>query len=457
MGDGTPFVIMERLAGITLEEAASRGPLPTAEIWPILRGIASALSAAHAAGIAHGQVRADNIFIAQAGRDERPCPKLLDFGVARLATGGRGIGPGGTDVDSARPELDLGGRAGERADQLALARLAHRLIGRVATPTVEEVLFRATSADPSRRFGTIMAFIEALENAFVNASTGVSPKNASEMTIPMGAIPGSARRPVSFATSLRVAAHGPSNSAPATAPASTPSSLTQQFFAEGDQLDSAHAASHADPAETNVEEEDDGDLGTRAVRVPRSRPQMIVAAALALGSVALIAGTVVALANKPAGGSPTAQISPLAGVVRPDALSAALVHSPAPARERERETAVLVNRRARRPSAPAKAAVTPAGSPGPAAVELGAPPPPPALAAEAATAATDRRPPEEPPAAPSNEGAAQPANEATTVPVQEPPKPSDREESEPAVPSPETESPPSVPEPPPPAAAMERV
>jgi serine/threonine protein kinase len=455
MGDGTPFVIMERLVGITLEEVASRGPLPTAEIGRILRGIASALSAAHAVGIAHGQVRADNVFIAQVGRHERPCPKLLDFGVARLAAGGRAIGPGGTDVGSARPELELGGRAGERADQLALATLARRLIGGVPTPAVEQVLFRATSADPSRRFGTIMAFIETFENAFENVSNGVSPTNVSAMTIPMGAIPGSASRPVSFGTPLRVAANSPSSSAPATAIASSPSSLTQQFFADGDQLDSAHAGGHADHAETNVEEEDDGDLGTRA-RVPRSRPQMILAAALALGSVALIAGTVIALADKPAGRSPTAQISPLAGVVRPDALPAPSVQSRPRALEREGGAAVVVSRRLRRPSAPAKAAVTPAGSPGPAAVELSAPPTPPAAAAQAATAATDRRPPEVTPAAQNNEAAAQPANEATSAPVQEPPKPSDPE-SEPAVQTPETESPSSVPEPLAPAAAMERV
>jgi serine/threonine-protein kinase len=458
LGDGTPFVIMERLTGMILEEATSGGRLPTAEIWPILRGIATALSAAHAAGIAHGQVRADNIFIAQADRHERPCPKLLDFGVAWLATGGRAIGLGGTEVGSARTELGLGGRAAERADQLALATLARRLIGGVATPAVEQVLLRATSADPSRRFGTVMAFIETLENAFVNVSTGVSPKNASDMTIPMGAaIPASPTRAVSFGTPLRVAAIGPSSSAPATALANTPSSLTQQFFAEGDELDSAHAGSHAHHAETNVEEEDDGDLVTREARVPRSRPQMILAASLALGSVALIAGTVVALVSKPAGRSPTAQISPAAGVVRPDPLSAPLVQSRSRAPEREREAAVVISRRVRRPSAPAKAAVTPAGSPGPAAADLSAPPDPTALAAEAATAPTDRRPPEVTPAAPNNEGTAQPANEATTAPVQEPPKPSDPEENAPAVHAPETDSPSSAPEPPAPAMATERV
>src|SRR5262249_803007 len=47
LADGTPFVVMERLAGMTLEEATSDGPLPTNEILSILRGVASALAAAH--------------------------------------------------------------------------------------------------------------------------------------------------------------------------------------------------------------------------------------------------------------------------------------------------------------------------------------------------------------------------------------------------------------------------
>src|SRR5215208_5648961 len=41
--DGTPFVVMERLPGRTLEAAlAETGPLPASELIPILRAVASA-------------------------------------------------------------------------------------------------------------------------------------------------------------------------------------------------------------------------------------------------------------------------------------------------------------------------------------------------------------------------------------------------------------------------------
>ncbi len=446
LGDGTPFVVMERLAGMTLDEAASGGPLPTAAILPILRGVASALAAAHSAGIAHGQVRADNIFIARAAGLERPCPKLLDFGVARLVTGGRPIG------------LELGGRAGERADQLALATLAYRLIGGVGTLPAHQALSRAMSPDPSRRFGTIVAFIEALESAFVNVGAGGVSRNAADVTTLIGtAVPASASRRVNVGAPTRVVVGGPPSSAPTSTLASAPSSLTQQFFAEGEQLDSVHAASQATHAETSAEDDDDGDLATQAARVPRSRPQMLLASLLALGSVAVIAGTVVSLTNKPAGGSPTPQVSQRASAAAREAISAPLVQIPARAREPKRETPVAVSRGLRmrsRPSSPAPATL--AGSVGPATVELPAPPPPPALPAEAAPAATDRGAPDVT-AEPNNAGAAQPEAEPRTAPGQEPPPPSEPEESAPSPRAPDIEPAPSAPESPAPDAPMERV
>src|SRR5438477_5956489 len=56
-GDGTPFVLTERLSGMTLDEAMSSRSLPIADVLTILRGVGAALSAAHAAGVAHGQLR----------------------------------------------------------------------------------------------------------------------------------------------------------------------------------------------------------------------------------------------------------------------------------------------------------------------------------------------------------------------------------------------------------------
>ena len=162
LGDGTPFVVMERLAGMTLDEAVSGRSLPMTEVLPILRGVGSALFAAHAAGVAHGELRADNVFIADLATYGPACPKLLDFGVARLVTRAHAIGRGAHE---------LGRRAGERADQLALATLAWRLLGAMPAPAIQRVLLRAMSPDPRQRFGSVTALVEALEEASVNAAT----------------------------------------------------------------------------------------------------------------------------------------------------------------------------------------------------------------------------------------------------------------------------------------------
>ena len=289
LGDGTPFVVMERLAGMTLDEAVSGRTLPLTEVLPILRGVGSALCAAHAAGVPHGQLRADNVFIADLATYGPGCPKLLDFGVARLVTRPHAIGGGAHE---------LGRRAGERADQLALATLAWRLLGATPAPAIQRVLIRAMSPDPSQRFGSVTALVEALEEAALNA-----------------AIPGS---------TTNVAAARPPQGAPTPALASPPSSLTQQFFAEGEQLEIQHAAGQTTDAGAVAERDEEGPLETAAApRVPRSRAQMTAAALLALGSVALIGWTVMSLASRPADDPRAADASPAAVVARPVAASPA--------------------------------------------------------------------------------------------------------------------------------------
>ena len=176
LGDGTPFLVMERLAGMTLDEALSGRSLPIAEVLPILRGVGSALSAAHAAGVAHGQLRADNVFIADAVRGGPACPKLLDFGVARLVARTHEIGRG---ADA------LGHRAAERADQLALATLAWRFLGSMSAP-FQRVLLRAMSPDPSQRFRSVATLVDALEEATVSAAAGMAMKAGAMRTLAGG-------------------------------------------------------------------------------------------------------------------------------------------------------------------------------------------------------------------------------------------------------------------------------
>lgn len=84
LDDGRHYYVMEYLEGMTLEQyITERGPMDLGEAIPILRKLARALDAAHAKGIAHRDLKPDNVFMAL-DEDGGGQPKLLDFGIAKL-------------------------------------------------------------------------------------------------------------------------------------------------------------------------------------------------------------------------------------------------------------------------------------------------------------------------------------------------------------------------------------
>lgn len=82
--DGRHYHVMELLDGLPLDEHLKKqGPLPFAEASPILRGIARALAAAHAAGVVHRDLKPANVFLVR-DEDAGFVAKLIDFGIAKL-------------------------------------------------------------------------------------------------------------------------------------------------------------------------------------------------------------------------------------------------------------------------------------------------------------------------------------------------------------------------------------
>lgn len=84
--DETPYLVMRFVRGRTLEDRlAAQGPLPAALARKVLSGVAAALSAAHAQGIVHRDVRPANVL----WDEDRQQALLADFGIAALlATSG---------------------------------------------------------------------------------------------------------------------------------------------------------------------------------------------------------------------------------------------------------------------------------------------------------------------------------------------------------------------------------
>lgn len=69
----------EFIDGETLRQRMRRGPMKLCEVLDIVIQSASALSAAHAAGIVHRDIKPENIMIRLDG-----IVKVLDFGLAKL-------------------------------------------------------------------------------------------------------------------------------------------------------------------------------------------------------------------------------------------------------------------------------------------------------------------------------------------------------------------------------------
>lgn len=77
--DSRHFIVSEFIGGETLRQVMAKTPISIPEAIRIATHIASALAAAHDAGIIHRDIKADNIMVRDDG-----IVKLLDFGLAKL-------------------------------------------------------------------------------------------------------------------------------------------------------------------------------------------------------------------------------------------------------------------------------------------------------------------------------------------------------------------------------------
>ena len=84
---GFDFLVMEYVAGGTLESRLERGPVPIEDILNMGAAIADALDNAHRQGILHRDLKPGNIVLTADNQ-----PKILDFGLAVLLSGGKATG-----------------------------------------------------------------------------------------------------------------------------------------------------------------------------------------------------------------------------------------------------------------------------------------------------------------------------------------------------------------------------
>jgi len=202
---------MELADGPDLAHELEQGrELSPADAMSIVRQIASALDAAHAAGVVHRDLKPANVILMPAA-GQAPVVKVIDFGISisdwspQITTESRVMGT----PEFMSPEQALGKRddIDARSDQFALAVLAHTLLARRApfsgdsplatlsaivhgepeplTPyvpwpaeEVQAVLRRGMARTRENRFPTVLAFAEALESALSWAGALMEPAHA---------------------------------------------------------------------------------------------------------------------------------------------------------------------------------------------------------------------------------------------------------------------------------------
>jgi serine/threonine protein kinase len=127
LADGTPFIVMELLGGVSLQTRLQNdGFLSLAEAARLVDQVCSVLSSAHALGIIHRDIKPENIILVP---DEAGAftAKVLDFGIAKAVLGGDPAGMTQTGMTLGTPsymspEQLLSARAVDaRADLWSLA------------------------------------------------------------------------------------------------------------------------------------------------------------------------------------------------------------------------------------------------------------------------------------------------------------------------------------------------
>ena len=150
--EGTPFLVMEYVAGKTLEERLESSSLTVQRACAWAADLARALALAHRTGIIHGDIKPSNIFVTP---EEKV--KLGDFGIARLATHvSSSDRVKGTPAYLA-PEQILGATQDQRSDQFSFGIVFYQLLtgvrpfdGNSVGAVCSEILY-AEPLPPSKR------------------------------------------------------------------------------------------------------------------------------------------------------------------------------------------------------------------------------------------------------------------------------------------------------------------
>ena len=192
--DGLHYIATEFVDGVTLRQDMNSGRMSLDEVLSVATQVASALQAAHAAGIVHRDIKPENVMIRSDGYI-----KVLDFGLAKLTE--QELSPATPETNPGvvmgtprymSPEQARGLNVDLRTDIFSLGTLIHEMVTgrppfegettsdiiaalikdepesmRSTVPEVsrefEEVVKKALAKDLGRRYQTIAEFLSDLQ------------------------------------------------------------------------------------------------------------------------------------------------------------------------------------------------------------------------------------------------------------------------------------------------------
>jgi serine/threonine-protein kinase len=200
-----PYLVMEALCGESLKSLLLRRPKPTLELaLLVVRQTALGLELAHRLNVVHRDIKPDNLFIL-GPIDDPFCVKIIDFGMAKIpqSNGSSGVNTVLGTVEYMAPEQVMADPVDARTDVYGLGMLLFRMLtGRLAfeseegmellthqlfsavprtswvcdhvSPSLEQVVAKATCKHPDNRFQSMGEFIQALDQA--TKATSVDPE-----------------------------------------------------------------------------------------------------------------------------------------------------------------------------------------------------------------------------------------------------------------------------------------
>ena len=156
---GRVFVVMELLAGKTLNAWIAADEPPAGAIIEAYAQAGRGLAAAHAAGLVHRDFKPSNAIRGEDGR-----VRVIDFGLVVAGGADDGNAPAAGTPRYMAPEQQGGGAVGPAADQYSLCvSLADALEGRAVPRHIEAALARGRAADPADRFPATDDLVAELE------------------------------------------------------------------------------------------------------------------------------------------------------------------------------------------------------------------------------------------------------------------------------------------------------